>query len=100
MPRLLIAYDGSAPSRSAVRAAAGLFPGADATALFVYEHPPSFERVIVHSGTADPALVQQGIDELTEETTARATTIAAQGAALANEHRLVAAHEIVPTKGG
>jgi nucleotide-binding universal stress UspA family protein len=100
MPRLLIAYDGSEASRSAVRAAGGLFPGRDAVVLFAHEEPPQLERVAVHSGTADPALVKEGLEQLTSEIIDRATAIAEQGASLAAEHGLSATPATVATKGG
>src|SRR5215203_3263521 len=100
MPRLLIAYDGSETARSAVRGAAGLFPGADAVVLFAHDEPPRFERTIVHSGTADPSLVEQSVAELANEITARATAIAEQGASLATDNGLSAEPRIVATRGG
>lgn len=100
MPRLLIAYDGSQAARSAVRAAAGLFPGAEAIVVFAHDEPPYFERIAVHSGTADPALISEGVAALSSQLTRRATEAADQGAALATEHGLAAEAAIVPAKGG
>jgi nucleotide-binding universal stress UspA family protein len=83
MTRVVIGYDGSAPARAAVAAAAALFPRADATLACVYASPP-----VVGSGSlARFALPEAMLDETVEqvrlerEDHARAT--AEEGARLA-----------------
>jgi nucleotide-binding universal stress UspA family protein len=81
MPQLLIAYDGSTSAATAVRAAAGLFPGARASVLTVYSEPA------VRAGaalpvlpTASPTAVQHAIEQLSTEARGEAEETAAQAA--------------------
>jgi nucleotide-binding universal stress UspA family protein len=83
-PRLLLAYDGSPSASTAVRAAAGLFPGAYAAVATVASEPT------VRAGTAVPALsgtspaaVQRAIEGLGTEARRQADGMAEQAVELA-----------------
>lgn len=83
MPRLLIAYDGSGPARSAVQIAAALLPRAEAAVV-----------TAAHSHLAaevSPALAPAGgeaLQELEREATAEAEEVAREGAELAERSGL------------
>jgi nucleotide-binding universal stress UspA family protein len=63
-PRVLIAYDGSPSAASAVRAAAGLFPAAQASIVTVPEFTGAFGTDLAGLPTMSPDVVQQVVDEL------------------------------------
>jgi nucleotide-binding universal stress UspA family protein len=97
--RLAIAYDGSAGAATALRAAASLFPGAQALILNV----PS--PVTMRAGTAAPVLpmhsptaVQQAIDELNAESDGRARATAQEGVEQARGAGLAAEAPPVPAQ--
>jgi nucleotide-binding universal stress UspA family protein len=90
-PRLLIAFDGSAAAEAAVRAAAGLFPGARATVLTIHEPPVGPATTFrVGGGLMPPALVEQNLTELERELTTEAEAAATEGVRLAESAGLSA----------
>lgn len=96
MARLLIAYDGSDQSRLAIRAAADLFPGADAVLLYVAEPPMPIAAVGVAgvplSGPGVPPPPGGGVE--TERLEQIARGVADEGLREASDAGLNAAPEI------
>jgi nucleotide-binding universal stress UspA family protein len=94
---LLIAFDGSAAAEAAVRAAAALFPGAQATVLTI--HAPAVRSVTAFragGGLMSPELVEQNVAELNRELVGEAKAAAAEGARLAEAVGLVAEPAVAP----
>ena len=95
--RLLIAFDGSAAARAAVRAAAALIPGARATVLTIHE--PAVGAVTAFragGGLMPPELIEQNLAELERELVGEAQAAAAEGARLAEEAGLLAEPAVAP----
>jgi nucleotide-binding universal stress UspA family protein len=97
--RIAVAYDGSPGAAAALRAAASLFPEAQAGIVTVPE------PVSLHAGTALPALptlsptvVQQAIDELAGEAEEQARTTAQEGVERARADGLQAELESAPAR--
>jgi nucleotide-binding universal stress UspA family protein len=97
MARLLIAYDGSDAARSAIRAAAGLLPGAEAVVLHVYDPPPGPERAFA-AGAVPNEPLKESFESLELEFAAQAEAIAEEGRALAAEAGLSAKSAAVPSR--
>ena len=100
MPRVLIAYDGSASAATAVRVAASLFPDARACVATVASEPT------VRAGTAVPPLpsmsptaVGEAIDELHAAARREADELAEQAVEQAIELGLAAEPETVRASG-
>jgi nucleotide-binding universal stress UspA family protein len=98
-PRILIAYDGSELSRTAVRQAASLFPGSPAVVVTVWEPglgalvtmSPGFDNAGPFPARYDPELMQE-VDRAGEH---HADRLAREGAELATSLGLEAeAHAI------
>lgn len=66
-PRVLIAYDGSPSASTAVRAAAGLFPTAQAAVVTVPETPVQAETGLTGLPTMAPEVASQVMDQLEAE---------------------------------
>src|SRR5215212_5653723 len=99
MARVLIAYDGSDPAEAAARAAGTLLPASEATVLFAYERPPSYERVLLAGATADD-VAKDAIGQLTQDAHDHAMAMAEAGRATASEAGLTAAEPaVVPADG-
>lgn len=94
---LLIAFDGSAAAGAAVRAAAVLFPGAQATVLTIHE-PAVGSVTAFRAGGAlmSPELVEQDVAELERELVGEAKAAAAEGVRLAEAVGLVAEPAVAP----
>jgi nucleotide-binding universal stress UspA family protein len=88
---LLIAFDGSAAAKAAVRAAGALFPGARAAVLTIHE--PAISTITtfrVGGGLMSPELVERNLSELERELVADAEATAADGVRLAQAAGLTA----------
>jgi nucleotide-binding universal stress UspA family protein len=79
--RLTIAYDGSSSAAAAVRAAAALFPNARASIVNVPAPGFASAGMVEQSTLAlSPAVVQEVLDDITNEAAEESSTIAAEGA--------------------
>lgn len=95
--RLLIAFDGSPAAAAAVRAAAALFPAAQATVLTIHEPAIDPATVLrVGGGLMSPGLVERSLTELKRELVAEAEAAAADGARLAHAADLAAEPAVAP----
>jgi nucleotide-binding universal stress UspA family protein len=79
MTRLLIGYDASAASRSAIAVAGSLFPGADATVVIVYPPPPSLEAAALARVALPDEAIREGIARIHADADRRACEKAAEG---------------------
>jgi nucleotide-binding universal stress UspA family protein len=93
-PRVLIAYDGSPSAATAVGAAAGLFPTAQAPVVTVPEATLHVETGFPGLPTMSPEVARQMIDELEAEARRQAGETAQQGVDRARALGLQA--EVVP----
>src|SRR3954452_20064893 len=92
---LLIAFDGSAAAKAAVRAAGALFPGARATVLMIHEPAISpMTTFRVGGALMSPELVERNLTELERELVADAEAAAADGVRLAEAAGLTAEPEV------
>jgi nucleotide-binding universal stress UspA family protein len=93
----LIAYDGADAARSAICAAAGLLPDAEAVVLHVYDPPPGPERAFA-AGAVPNEPLKESFESLEREFAEQAEAVAEEGRALAAEAGLVAESAIVPSR--
>jgi nucleotide-binding universal stress UspA family protein len=81
--RILIAFDGSPAARSAARAAAALFPGAELAVVSAYDERTALEDAAAAALVALPAeVVEGGIENLRREAAAAAKAAAEDGRSL------------------
>jgi nucleotide-binding universal stress UspA family protein len=82
-PRLLIAFDDSEAANAAVRAAAGLFPGASGRVLTVFPRPIDYETARQYSFAVDDATLRRGLEALARQAADAALDTARRGCRLA-----------------
>jgi len=97
--QLLLAYDGSASARTAVRAAAELLPAAEAIVLTVYESPVRLEHLLATHATPSTATDRE-VTDLRVLMQNEALAVAREGAGLAAEGGLAAEAQTAATPGG
>lgn len=94
MPRLVVAYDGSAAASAAIHTAAQLLPGADATIVYVRDEPAPLEPpAVARTGMPDAALGAsvRGTERATQD---RAWELAERGQSIATSAGLHATAEV------
>lgn len=100
MPRILIAFDGSPPARTAVARSAALFPRAEAAVVTI---APALQHLDDAGSTARVALsdsvIKTAVTRLRESALEEARALAADGAALASAEGLDARAEVVAGDG-
>jgi nucleotide-binding universal stress UspA family protein len=97
MARVLVAYDASNASRSAVRAAAQLLPDASAVVLHVYDQPPGAAHALAAGAIANEPL-KESLASLGREVADQAEAVAEEGRALAAEAGVAAVATVRPTR--
>jgi nucleotide-binding universal stress UspA family protein len=97
MARLLVAYDGSNASRSAVSAAARLLPGAAAVVLHVYDQPFGAMRALGAGAIVNDPL-KDSLESLGQEAAEQAGEVAEEGRALAADAGVSASAAVVATR--
>jgi nucleotide-binding universal stress UspA family protein len=93
-PRVVLAFDGSAAAAAAIRAAASLMPGADATVVYVRGEPAPLEPpAVVRTGVPDeaPGTRLRDQERVVQD---RAWEIAERGSAIAASSGLRATAEV------
>jgi nucleotide-binding universal stress UspA family protein len=81
MTHLLIGYDASNCARSAIAAAAALFPGASTVVATVHPPPPTFKGTDLARVVLPDPVIREGIERLREENERETREVALEGAA-------------------
>jgi nucleotide-binding universal stress UspA family protein len=96
--RVLVAYDGSASARAALRATAELLPSAEPVVLTVYEAPVRLEHLLAAHGPT-PSPLERDVADVRRLMRDEAMVTAREGAGLAAEAGLAAKAQTAATTG-